>query len=380
MDSSASDVVTGDHTSDSPVTTDAGGPITGVSTETWTWVPFPNAKCRDGSSTGIGINYNPSSNNVMIYLEGGGACFNFSTCVLDSNPSSFSESDFMMRASSSEDEFGLNEGIFDRTQSANPVKDWSYIYVPYCTGDVHAGNATGTVPDVSGTQDFDGYTNMQQYLSRIVPTFPHATQVLFTGMSAGGFGAAADYDLAATAFGSVPVTMLDDSGPFMEDPYFAKCLETLTTSLWGLDNTLFATCGGTCSTAGSAFIEYAKYAVNKYPNVAFGLADSIDDGTISQFFGFGASDCTGYQQLTPTQYGDGLYDIRTQLASYSNFGTFYFPGTIHTTTQSAAFYTRTSGGGGDGGTDGGGPDGGGNVLMVDWVAALLAGHASNVGP
>jgi len=52
----------------------------------------------------------------------------------------------------------------------NPVADWSYIYVPYCTGDVHGGNATGSVPGVTGTQDFAGYTNVTQYLARIVPT------------------------------------------------------------------------------------------------------------------------------------------------------------------------------------------------------------------
>src|SRR5262249_5830997 len=41
----------------------------------WTWVPFADAKCRDGSSTGIGVNLNRSSTKVMIFLEGGGACF-----------------------------------------------------------------------------------------------------------------------------------------------------------------------------------------------------------------------------------------------------------------------------------------------------------------
>jgi hypothetical protein len=380
-ESGAKDVNSNEGHADSPAS-DAGGPITGLATETWTWVPFPESKCRDGSSTGIGVNYNPASNNVMIFLEGGGACFNIGTCVLDMNPSSFDESDFTMRATSSEDEFGLNVGILDRTQAANPVRDWSYVYVPYCTGDVHAGNnPAGKVPDV-GTENFAGYTNMQQYLSRIAPTFPKASQVLFAGMSAGGFGAAADYELAATAFGSVPVTMLDDSGPFMEDPYFASCLVTLTTSLWGLDKTLFATCGSACSSPSNAFVQYASNVVAKYPNVAFGLADSIDDGTISEFFGFGYEDCASFQQLSPSVYGAGLYDIRTKLSSATNFGTFYFPGTIHTTTQSAAFYTRTSGGGADGGADGGdaGGDGGAGVFMTDWVAALLAGHASNVGP
>jgi hypothetical protein len=96
----------------------------------------------------------------------------------------------------------------------------------------------------------------------------------------------------------------------------------------------------------------------------------MDDGTISQFYGFGASNCTGFTQLTAAQFGGGLLDIRTQLSTFSNFGEFLFPGTDHTTTQNANFYTRTAGNG----------DGGTPVLMTDWVASLLAGTATNPGP
>jgi hypothetical protein len=170
--------------------------------------------------------------------------------------------------------------------------------------------------------------------------------------------------------------MLDDSGPTMEDPYFASCLVTQTTALWGLDKTVFSGCGSSCSSPTTAFLDYTTHIVKKYPNVTFGLADSMDDGTISEFFGFGYENCTSFQQLSATQFGGGLLDIRSKLSSYSNFGTFYFQGTDHTSTQSAVFYTRTAGGG-DGGV---GSDGGGAVLMTDWVASLLAGTATNAGP
>src|SRR5690348_4731360 len=48
-----------------------GAPITTPANQ-WTWVDFPEALCRDGSSTGIGVRLNPNSNKVAIYLEGGG--------------------------------------------------------------------------------------------------------------------------------------------------------------------------------------------------------------------------------------------------------------------------------------------------------------------
>jgi hypothetical protein len=61
-------------------------PITGLTIGAWTWVPFPRALCRDGSSTGIGVNLG-NSDHLMIFVEGGGACFNLATC--NGNPSSF---------------------------------------------------------------------------------------------------------------------------------------------------------------------------------------------------------------------------------------------------------------------------------------------------
>jgi hypothetical protein len=346
--------------------TPSATPITGLTAGVWTWVPFPQALCRDGSPTGIGVNLG-TSDHLMIFLEGGGACFDPATCA--GNPSSFGETAFGLRVASTLDEIGVNTGILDRTNGANPVRDWSFVYVPYCTGDLHAGNNVATVPPFP-PQHFVGYTNVGLYLDRIVPTFPNAQQVLLTGLSAGGFGAAFNYAHVAKAFGSTPVTLLDDSGPFMQDPYFATCLQNNLRSLWGLDGTVLPDCGSDCATPSSFFLDSMKHAAKAYPKVAFGLADSTDDVTITLFYGWGTNTCTGTTPLSGATFTAGLSDIRTQLAPPSNFGAFLFAGINHTTIQSAAFYTRTSGGQG----------GGAGTSMTDWVTGLLGGAATNAGP
>src|SRR5687768_494846 len=43
---------------------------------TWTYVEIPGTECIDGTPSGFSVNLNPDSPNVVIYLEGGGACFN----------------------------------------------------------------------------------------------------------------------------------------------------------------------------------------------------------------------------------------------------------------------------------------------------------------
>jgi len=65
---------------------DASTPDTGyapivTTEETWTWVDFPTSACDDGTPTGIGLNATSRSSNVILFLNGGGACWDYTTCV-----------------------------------------------------------------------------------------------------------------------------------------------------------------------------------------------------------------------------------------------------------------------------------------------------------
>ncbi len=337
-------------------------PITATD-NTWTWVPFPGAHCRDGSSTGIGVNLNSASDKVVIYLEGGGACFNQIICA--SNPSKFGESDFNARKSSL-------AGIFDRSQAGNPLKDWNYVYVPYCTGDVHAGdNPNGSVPNVATKQEFVGYANMTRYLSRLVPTFPTASQVLLTGSSAGGFGSAANYLQTQRAFGSIPVDLLDDSGPPMPNPTIPGCLQDELRKMWNLDATVLKDCGSGCPDKSNFLEEMVQYAAKKYPARQLSVISSVADSTIRGFLSFGQNNCT-YGAVSPQLYQQGLTDLRSQVKADSNFGTYYIgtcsgatPCSHHTWIgDNAHFYGTTVGG----------------TALTDFVSALVSGSTSNVGP
>src|SRR5580698_1622072 len=99
---------------------------------TWQFVPIQGAMCRDGSATGIGVNVVPGSTKVMIFLEGGGACFNSITCSM--NPKAFSEADFDACTGSGDAGGGSTicgapsisgggSGILNRNDPANPMAD-----------------------------------------------------------------------------------------------------------------------------------------------------------------------------------------------------------------------------------------------------------------
>ena len=270
---------------------------------------------------------------------------------------------------------GGGAGVFNRTDTANPMADWNFVYVPFCTGDVHAGNKlNATVSGVTAKQQFVGYVNMTRYLARIVPTFPGLSKVLLTGVSAGGFGAAANYPQTARAFGSVPVYDLDDSGPPMSDPYAASCLQKAWADTWGFDKTVLADCGSDCPDPTNYTIDATIHTAKMYPNIPFGLVEDTDDMVITLFYGFGAQQLRKRAAiptaLTGAMFTAGLLDSRMKLAAYPNIGGFIFQGTDHTTLGGASFDTRTAGSG-DAAT----------VKLTDWVATLVnSGTVTNVGP
>jgi len=334
-----------------------GEAVTSPGDHEWVWVNVPGAKCRDGSDTGFAINFSSSSKEVVVFLQGGGACFNQATCF--ANPSFYNEGKFNGEKAG----FG---GIFDRTKDDNPVKDWNFVYIPYCTGDVHAGNKPDSDVPNAGKQQFLGYANIGLYLQRIVPSFPDAERVLLTGESAGGFGAAANYDQVQRGFGCTPVDLLDDSGPPMSKDIVPTCLQAKWRTTWGLDKTLLADCGEDCKDQDDFLLDFVKHLAATHSDRKQGLISSMEDQTIRTFYGYGKNDCNVplMDPLTGPVFTEGLEELREQIASYESFGTYFFGGSNHTIIASSGFYDREVNG----------------VKLVDWVKDLLDGTTSHVGP
>lgn len=317
----------------------------------WTWVQFDNTKCRNGTPAGIGVNMNAASKNLMIYLEGGGACFDAQTC--GANPDAVGSRN------------PAATGVFNRAQAANPVKDWNYVYVPYCTGDVHMGaKDDGSVEGVTGTQHFVGRLNMTAFLHRIVPTFASAEKVLLTGVSAGGFGASANAAFVQYAFGSTPITVIDDSGPTLSNEYLPKCLTQKYATTWGLEKSILDDCGSACMASADYSVQFLEYTAKRATGRFNGLIESDQDSIIRGFFGIGTNngqdDCQGALLITSMAADDflaGLMDYRNRVKAYPGFSTFYPSSTQHTWLGGDGFYTAKAG----------------DVTLVSWVQGILDG-------
>ncbi len=354
---------------DTTSTTDSpwdGEPLPDAPEGEWNWIDFPESSCRSGSSTGIGVRYG-EVNKVVIYFMGGGACFNATTCGL--NPGNYGQLDFAGFTG------GAGEsGIFNPNDSNNPTYNWSHVYIPYCTGDVHFGSNPGVmVPGLlGGPQDFVGFDNVTMYLDRIVPTFIDAEQVLVTGESAGGFGAALNYDRIADAFPNTPVTLLDDSGPPLSDSYLHACLQQQWRELWGFDETLPEACTDCFGPDGGGIYQLAPYLANKHGNQKMALISSTGDDVIRLFFGFGITEpddpCGGSLLPVPMEqwfFEDGLYDLRDNILDGSPvWGSYLIDSTTHTWIGGDSLFSTE--------VDG--------VKLHDWVTDLVDGQVAHVAP
>jgi hypothetical protein len=334
----------------------------------WTDVPFPDGYCRDGTPAHLMVHLNSASTKIAIYLEGGGACFNDASCKL----LTFDAPSYV-----------AGQGIFNFNRADNPIGDWNVFYVPYCTGDVHAGsNPVGDPGPITGTTRYTGYSNLKLYLSRILATVPNATDELLLGSSAGGFGAGLTADMVArNAPASVQrFTLLDDSGQPMSSQYIPYCLQDTWRRVWGFDQTVLKDCGASCPTNDDWVMDWMQFLVEKYGNGAGskfmgGLISHSGDGVISLFYGFGANNCTvtAPVAMSSTDFEAGLLDFRAKVASATTkFGTYIQTGTAHT------FLFLDSSNGLLGGLYDTQVNG---VKLVDWIHDLLDHtQAPQIGP
>jgi hypothetical protein len=129
-----------------------------------------------------------TENKVIIDFIGGGACWNALTCsVADAI---FEDSVDSVRARV---EANVPEGFYDHARDDNPFKDWYHVIIPYCTGDIHWGDATTTYSEGTPqeiTIEHKGAVNSRAVLAWVYENFSKPEQILVTGCSAGSYGSA----------------------------------------------------------------------------------------------------------------------------------------------------------------------------------------------
>lgn len=303
----------------------------------WAWIPSAALECRDGSNTGVGVRLLPDTKAVMIYLQGGGACYDAKSCEQNANTpiagKNFSREKFDEWVKS----LG-NQGIFNTQDPSNPVAGWNHIYVPYCTGDLHGGaREDAIVSGVPGKQQFVGHRNLQNILKLLVPYFQDAEDVALVGASAGGFGVLINYPQVVEAFGGRSVAALVDSAPIIpESAIRTSCFQRKVISTFDLQ--LPGRCPECADPSQGGLLSLYSYLSDTYPRgrYAFASADADLAGVI--LYNDESRACGGVG-VNIFNYRFSLYDLRDRYIGHE-WATFLPGGLQHTMTQSDALFLK----------------------------------------
>lgn len=294
--------------------------------ETWVYVPFEEMRCGDGTTAGIFVNFTDRSRELVLFLQGGGICYDALSCaVMEGELAGLGAdplADFLA--------FDRSVGIFDRDDSANPFRDASFVSVPHCTGDFHLADRVNTYSSV-GEVHQRGHANLKAVVRRVVPAFADATRITLAGFSAGGVGATANYPLVASAFGTVSAPLpflIDDAGPLLRPEYLAVSGQETIAEAWGLEETLFPWCPR-CESRG--FHEALARAHELHPGLRSSLLCTYQDGVVKALYTLisGASFAS-----IPDRLEEGLLDLSEYTSGLSlrdggRQREFYYEGTRH---------------------------------------------------
>lgn len=244
---------------------DVGEPIDAPD-DTWTWVPFPETSCAYDGTAGILVNPSAGTRNLMIYLQGGGACFNEDDC--DALQIDGIDDALIIEEMS-------NRPQLDRTVVTNPFADYDYVFVPYCTGDFHTGDNVSAYG-----ANHVGHANLMAFLERIVPTFCDAERLVVVGSSAGGFGATFNFPYLREAFPSIPADLIDDSGPYLDPDWMPLAFQNQVDVNWGFQ----ANYPANCAECNAGWHGLYSYISAEYPETNLSLISAFFDDSIQSRF------------------------------------------------------------------------------------------------
>lgn len=300
---------------------------------------------------------------LAVVFDGGGACWDDLTC---SFPFGGALRDPLISFYSPAIPAGVDpsqyDGLLDFDNPANPVRDWTVVALPYCTGDVHLGSVDRTYAMVghpakprSFTIRHRGYDNFMVVLDWISKNVPQdgVTDLLVTGASAGGYGAAGHFPWLARQYPLARLAVLADASQGVATAGFDG--GTPGRGSWNVQLAPWVY-GSDPMAVPSA--ELIRRGAQAYPNGRFAQYTTTQDsvqvgfyGYMKAFFGPGGS-CP---RVLPDWNQQMLASLAADKSLLPNLRAFVAPGSSHTIIGDNDFYAPQSFG----------------SSMAGWLGAML---------
>jgi hypothetical protein len=275
------------------------------------------ARCRFGTPYVVSVRKGTSP-NVMLYLQGGGACWSEDTCYI--HPIATDHAEPLSAADASRGVFSSADG--------NPFKNWSVVFAAYCDGSMWMGDADV----VYGSQSIahHGLANATAAVALLKSEFPSPAKLVVAGSSAGGYGTLAGYIVARTVFPHTKMYVLNDSGPWVLNRDNPDMTEGILAK-WNFWNAE-AFMAPACAACRIDLFRIASWAMTEDPDTRWGLFSYDRDFVIAELY---------------MKYGNHFADVLHGTIDFleprhpGQFHAFVASGSSHTLLMTDAVFEKT---------------------------------------
>lgn len=315
--------------------------------------------CSRGDETFSFFVKGGSSNNLVVYFEGGGACWDPNTCL--NFPTYTREIDVTTGS--------LNNahGIFDLANPDNPFKDWNWVFIPYCTGDIHWGSNDFTYMGPTGPylihhRGFDNFLVVLKWITENVEG-PHS--IFVTGSSAGSYGSTLGYPYIQQAYPLSKASLLGDAGNGVVTEQF----QTTYINAWNVRPNLPPFIPGFDRPLSEISIaDIYQMIAGFYPHRKLAQYTTAFDFDQTFFYNvmINTNNPALWANFVPVwcDWHTRMLSFVNETASASpNYRYYVGPGVAHTILGTDRVYTETSAG----------------VAFLDWLAALVGNQGGTNG-
>jgi len=294
----------------------------------WVKVDLPSpCLTGDGNPAFIMVRKGTETDKLLVYLMGGGACASYETCrpsseggmVTTLNPDFYSLS------------VAYTKGIFNTTDERNPFRNWTIVFVPYSTGDIHSGNRvvkyfSSENPSEDKTIYHIGFVNsitaMRWIASQLQPS-----KIVLAGSSAGGFGTILNSYWANVVFND-SLIVINDAGPGTKSNTTSTFQDQLVGELWGSKQNFPEEWQP--NFGNTDILNFVPYFLERCPECVYGLFEDQLDLVIGVVF----------QMYNPIEFQQKLLTLTNSIkANYSDQFYRYMPvSTYHTVLAGGYIY------------------------------------------
>lgn len=290
-------------------------------------------------------------NKLIVVFDGGGACWNEATCigsVLAGSPT------YSPVVDETPESLAAGRGLLDVTNPENPFKEYTKVFVPYCTADVHWGSRDTeyALPLPSGgalswTIHHRGSDNLIAVLdwlqrngrSRQID-LGRVHDLTVAGLSAGAYGTLNGFAFFAQATPRARHNLIADAGiGVLAEPFYTRALYNPadeSSESWGASKNLptwvpgFDTMLAHASADPRLLVPLAFQALAEWqPEAHFASLTAQLDATQIFFYSAMKDNFTPGSQEAGEWYA-GMKLITSMTAAQSNYRYFIDAGTFHT--------------------------------------------------